>query len=136
MTTTRNQHINPEGVSQPTGYTHVVAVEGVRKLVFVSGQVALNGSGEVVGRGDLGAQARQVFQNLETALSAAGATFADVTKMTTFIVNYKPEDRDVIRAVRTEYLPSDLPPASTLVGVQALASPDFMIEVEAIAAVG
>ena len=136
MTMTRNQHINPEGVSKPTGYTHVVAVEGARKLLFISGQVALNAAGDVVGRGDLGAQARQVFQNLQTALSAAGASFADVTKMTTFIVNYKPEDRDVIRAVRTEYLPGDAPPASTLVGVQALAAPEFMIEVEATAALG
>ena len=135
MTTTTNQHINPEGISRPTGYTQVVAVEGARKLVFVSGQVALNASGELVGRNDLGAQARQVFQNLETALAAAGATFADVTKMTTFIVNYKPENRDSIRAVRAEYLPADQPPASTLVGVQSLASPDYMIEVEAIAAV-
>jgi len=136
MTTTTNQHINPEGINRPTGYTHVVAVEGARKLVFVSGQVSLNAAGELVGRNDLGAQARQVFQNLETALAAAGATFADVTKMTTFIVNYKPEDRDSIRAVRAEYLPADQPPASTLVGVQSLASPDHMIEVEAIAAVG
>ena len=131
-----NQHINPEGLSRPTGYTHVVAVEGARKLVFISGQVALNAAGEVVGRGDLGAQARQVFQNLEAALKAAGATFQDVTKMTTFIVNYKPEDRDVIRAARTAYLPADAPPASTLVGVQSLATADYMIEIEAVAAIG
>src|SRR5438105_4533677 len=131
----RNQHINPESLSRPTGYTHVVSVEGARKLVFISGQVSLNSAGEVVGRGDLGTQARQVFQNLEAALKAAGASFADVTKMTTFIVNYKPEDRDVIRAARAAYLPADASPASTLVGVQSLAVADFMIEIEAIAAI-
>ena len=130
-----NQHLNPEGLSRPTGYTHVVSVEGARKLVFISGQVSLNSAGEVVGRGDLGTQARQVFQNLEAALKAAGASFADVTKMTTFIVNYKPEDRDVIRAARAAYLPADAPPASTLVGVQSLAVADFMIEIEAVAAI-
>ena len=78
----------------------------------------------------------EFFQNLKTALAAAGASFADVTKLTTFIVNYKPEDRDVIRAARAEYLPAEQPPASTLVGVQSLASADYMIEIEAIAAVG
>lgn len=133
---TSNQHINPDGISQPTGYTHVVTVEGARKLVFVSGQVALNAKGDLVGNGDLKVQAQQVFSNLETALAAAGATFADVVKLTTFIVNYKPADRDIIRAVRTEFLPGDGPPASTLIGVQGLASADYMIEIEATAAVG
>jgi enamine deaminase RidA (YjgF/YER057c/UK114 family) len=126
------QHINPAGVSAPTSYTHVVAAEG-RRIVFISGQVAINPKGEIVGEGDLSKQAEQVFENLKTCLASAGATFADVTKMTTFIVNYKPEDRPVLGGVRARYLPAENPPASTLVGVQALARPEIMIEIEATA---
>jgi enamine deaminase RidA (YjgF/YER057c/UK114 family) len=126
------EHINPAGVSTPTGYTHVVSSDGSR-IVFLAGQVPLDSAGNIVGKGDFSAQARQVFENLETCLAAAGASFADVTKMTTFIVNYTPALRPELAAVRAAYLPSDKPPASTLVGVQALANPDIMIEVEAVA---
>ena len=126
------QHINPQGVSQPTGYTHVVASDG-RRIVFVSGQIAIDGQGRLVGEGDLGKQAEQVFQNLKACLAAAGATFEDVVKMTTYVVNYSADQRPVIVAVRQKYLPADKPPASTLVGVQALARPDLLIEIEAVA---
>jgi enamine deaminase RidA (YjgF/YER057c/UK114 family) len=126
------EHINPAGVSQPTGYTHVVTSSG-SKIVFVSGQVAIDPQGNLVGENDLAKQAEQVFENLKTCLASVGATFADVTKLTTFVVNYKPEDRAVIAGLRQRYLPQDAPPASTLVGVQALARPDLMIEIEAVA---
>jgi enamine deaminase RidA (YjgF/YER057c/UK114 family) len=126
-------YINPDGVSQPGAYTHVVAAEGSR-IVFISGQVALDKDGNVVGPGDLGRQAEQVFENLKTCLASVGATFADVTKLTTFIVSYRPSaDRAVLGAVRGKYLPAQNPPASTLVGVQSLATPDILIEVEATA---
>lgn len=128
------QHINPRGLSTPTGYSHVVTAAGGR-LVFIAGQVAANAAGEIVGPGDLRAQARQVYENLKTALAAAGATFADVVKQTTFVVSFKAEDRAVIAEVRREFLPAENPPASTLVGVQALARPEYLIEVEAIAVV-
>jgi enamine deaminase RidA (YjgF/YER057c/UK114 family) len=129
------QHTNPDGVSKPTGYTHVVSGQG--RLVFISGQVAIDKDGNVVGEGDLARQAEQVFENLSTCLASAGATFADVTKMTTFIVGYQASrDRPVLSAVRQKYLPAQNPPASTLVGVQALATPAIMIEIEATAVVG
>lgn len=128
-----NQHLNPDGVSKPTGYTHVVSGQG--RLIYVSGQVAVSAAGEVIGEGDLAAQANQVFENLKTCLAAAGASFADVTKLTTFVVNYKPEDRAIITAARSAHLPAVDPPASTLVGVQALARPEFLIEIEATAVV-
>ena len=128
-----HRHINPEAVSKPGAYTHVVEATG-SKIVFISGQVALDKGGNVVGTGDLAAQAEQVFKNLEACLASVGATFADVTKMTTFIVGYQAaRDRAVLGAVRQKYLPAQDPPASTLVGVQALASPDIMIEIEATA---
>ena len=129
-----NDHINPAGVSTPTGYTHVVSASAGGRIVFISGQVALDKDGNVVGAGDLAKQAEQVFQNLQACLTSAGATFADVTKMTTFIVGYQAaRDRAVLGAVRQKYLPAENPPASTLLGVQALASPDIMIEIEATA---
>ncbi len=130
------KHINPPGISTPTGYTHVVVAGGGR-TVYISGQVALNERGEVVGEGDLGAQLRQVYENLKVALAGAGATFADVVKQTTFVVNFDAaRDRPVIGQVRALYLPSTNPPASTLVGVQALANPSLLVEVEAVAVVG
>jgi enamine deaminase RidA (YjgF/YER057c/UK114 family) len=129
-----HQYINPDTVSKPANYTHVVVATG--KVVFVSGQVSIDASGAVVGAGDLAAQAEQVFKNLQACLASAGATFADVTKTTTFIVGYQASrDRPILGAVRQKYLPATNPPASTLVGVQALATPDIMIEIEATAVI-
>lgn len=126
--------INPEALATPRGYTYVVTAQG-GKMVFVAGQVAFDAKGEVVGRGDLRAQARQTYENLKAALAAAGATPADVVKMNTYVVDYKPEDLAVIREVRSQFFPQENPPASTLVGVQALALDGLLIEVEAIAVV-
>jgi len=126
-------YINPGAVSKPNNYTHVVSTQGSR-IVFISGQVAIDAAGNIVGQGDLAAQAAQVFENLKACLASVGATFADVTKMTTFIVSYRPAaDRAILGAVRSKYLPVENPPASTLVGVQSLATPDIMIEIEATA---
>jgi enamine deaminase RidA (YjgF/YER057c/UK114 family) len=126
-------YTNPSAVSKPNNYTHVVSAQGSR-IVFISGQVALDAAGNVVGAGDLAAQATQVFENLGACLASVGATFADVTKMTTFIVSYRPSaDRAILGAVRAKYLPAENPPASTLVGVQSLATPDILIEIEATA---
>jgi len=127
------EHINPSGLSKPTGYTHVVTATGGR-TVYISGQVALNERGEVVGEGDLGAQLRRVYENLKVALAAAGATFADLVKQTTYVVNFDPtRDRPVIGEVRSQYLAAADPPASTLVGVQSLANPALLVEVEVVA---
>jgi enamine deaminase RidA (YjgF/YER057c/UK114 family) len=128
------EFIQPPGLSTPGGYTHVVTAHG-GKMVFIAGQVALDASARLVGEGDLRAQAQQVFENLKTALAAAGASFEDVVKITIFVVNYKPADRAVIVEVRDRFVSKEHPPASTLVGVQSLARPEFMIEIEAIAIV-
>jgi enamine deaminase RidA (YjgF/YER057c/UK114 family) len=128
------EYINPASLSNPAGYTHVVAVTGGTTL-YVSGQIALDGEGRLVGEGDLRAQAEQVFRNIEAALAAAGAAFADVVKLNFYILNYQPEDRFAIREVRDRYVDTDQPPASTLVGVQALAVDGLLLEVEAVAVV-
>lgn len=128
------QYLNPFS-SKPPGYTHVVVVNGPGKTIYISGQVPVNAAGEIVGKGDLKQQVTQVYENLQIALKAAGATFADVVKMNTYVVNYKPADVVVIREVRSKYLVNENPPASTLAGVQALYHPDIMIEIEAIAVI-
>lgn len=128
------QYLNPFSI-KPPGYTHVVVVNGPGKTIYISGQVPVNAAGEIVGKGDLKQQVTQVYENLQTALKAAGATFADVVKMNTYVVNYKPGDVAVIREVRSQYLVKENPPASTLAGVQALYHPDVMIEIEAIAVI-
>ena len=89
----------------------------------------------MVGKGDIKAQTAQVFENLKVALGAAGAGAKDVVKITMFVVNLKPEDLPAIRGVRDAFFANLEPPASTLVGVTALAGPDWLIEIEATAVV-
>jgi enamine deaminase RidA (YjgF/YER057c/UK114 family) len=128
------QFLQPAGMHKPTAYTHVVTARG-GKLVFIAGQVAFNEKGEIVGKGDLRAQATQVFENLNTALAAAGGSWNDVVKINWYIVGYNAEMLPLLREVRSKHVSATNPPASTLVGVAALANPDFLIEVEAIAVV-
>ena len=127
--------INPEGLVKPGAYTPVVSVTGGRTL-YISGQVSQDAAGQFVGKDDLLAQTEQVYINLSTALAAAGASFADVVKLTVFVVGYQPQHRALLQSVREKYVSKEHPPASTLVGVQALANPAFLVEVEAVAVVG
>ena len=126
------EHIRPDGLANHPAYTQVVAALGARH-VYISGQVAVDPDGAPVGKGDLAAQTEQVMRNVGTALAAAGATFDDVVKITTFVVGYTPEMRSIIGEIRGRHLPADNPPASTLVGVSALAGADWLIEIEAVA---
>lgn len=130
----QKKFINPAETHKPRGYTHAVVAEG-GKVVFIAGQVAFDADGQLVGKGDLRAQAQKAFENLFAALKAAGATPADIVKLNTYIVNYKPEDYQAVRELRAQLLPRDNPPASTLVGVQALAIEGLLIEIEAIAVI-
>ncbi len=122
---------NPPTLSKPTGSTHVVEVTGGR-TVYVSGQIALDKDGQLVGAGDMKAQAEQVFKNLQAALAAAGATFSDVVKMNTYTTDMS--QAPAIREVRSRYF-GETVPASTLVQVVHLARPEFMLEIEVIAVV-
>jgi enamine deaminase RidA (YjgF/YER057c/UK114 family) len=88
----------------------------------------------VVGKDDLHAQTAQVYENLKAALGAAGASFADVIKMTTYVVALDPARAQVVRDVRAQYLPAGHKPASTMVGVTSLVNPDLLVEIEVIAA--
>lgn len=128
-----HRYINPPTLAHPTGYTHVVEATGAR-TVYISGQVALDSSGNIVGLGDMRAQARQVFENLHSALQAVGAGFRDVVKLTYFVVDMT--QLPVVREVRDQFIHPEQLPASTAVEIRRLAREEFLLEVEAIAALG
>jgi enamine deaminase RidA (YjgF/YER057c/UK114 family) len=124
--------LNPDGLARPGAYTPVVTVNGGR-TIYVSGQVPQDATGELVGHGDLAAQVEQVYRNLALALKGAGAGLHDLVKINVYVVGYKPEMRAVLNAVRSRYVSRENPPASTLIGVQALAREGFLVEIEAVA---
>ena len=128
------KHINPDTLLMPRGYSHVVTVEGAGKLVFISGQVAVDKEGKIVGQGDLKAQIKKAAENLVAALASVGATPADIVKTNTYIVNYSQSDYAAMREARSVLFPSGEPPASTLIGVKSLAIDGLLVEIEAIAA--
>jgi len=130
----QKQFISPPTLNPTNGFSHVV-VAPAGKTIYVSGQVSVNQKAEVVGKGDLRAQTEHTFENLKAALAAAGATFADVVKVTYFVVDLKPDSVVHVREVRKKYLSAENPPASTLVGVAALVVPDWLIEIEVVAVV-
>src|SRR5512146_962721 len=130
----QTQFINPKGLAAPHGYTHVITTKP-GKMVFISGQVAMDAQGQLVGKGDLHAQTKQVFENLKTALTAAGATFDDVVKITWYVKGYNPSLLPTLRDVRDEYVRKEAPPTSTLVGVTSLFQEDYLLEVDAVAVI-
>ena len=129
------QAINPEGMyaSVPFGFSHAVLQTGMRSL-HLAGQVAWNAQGEVVGAGDLQAQTRQALANLKQVLAAVGATPADVVRLRTYVVNHTPDKLGPICAEIAAFYGDAAPAANTFIGVQALALPDFLIEIEVDAA--
>src|SRR3954454_6557859 len=133
-TMSKNQHLKPSGLHNKPAYSHVVVAQGGR-TIYISGQVATDEEGRVVGEGDIAAQTTQVMQNLGLALKAAGASYSNIVKITTFVVGYKPELRPIIGKARSAFFQGMEPPASTLVGVSALAAPEWLIEIEAVAVV-
>ena len=126
------KRLNPPELTRPTGYTHIVEVTGAAKTIYISGQIAYDKDGKVVGEGDMRAQAEQVFKNLQAALAAAGAKFADVVKMNSYITDMS--KAQAVRDVRTRYF-GDVTPASTFVEVKGLVRPELMLEIEVVAVV-
>lgn len=124
------RRINPPTLSTPTGYTHVVEASGGRTL-YIAGQVALDSTGRLVGVGDFRAQVEQVFRNLQRALTAGRATFDDVVKINIYVTDAS--QVAVLREVRNRYMRAEALPASTFVQVNALARPEWLVEIEAVA---
>lgn len=124
----KREDVAIRGMHKPTGYSHAAKAGG---LVFTAGQVALDAEGSLVGKGDFEAQAVQVFENLKAVLASAGATLDDITKMTTYVTNvtYRPK----LAEIRGQYFKTYFPP-NTFVVVSSLATPEFLLEIEAVAA--
>ncbi|ETX04416.1 RidA family protein [Candidatus Entotheonella palauensis] len=127
------QHFNPDTLAKRVVgghllYSHAVSVEG-KRMVFVSGQVPRDREGNVVGKGDMEAQIRQVGDNIKVALEAAGATWNDVVKTTTYVTDID----EFFRHMDARMTYFSALPASTTVEINRLSNPDFMVEIEAIA---
>ena len=123
--------LSPKSMHEPRGYSHAAKVRS-GTLLFIAGQVALDASGKLVGSGDFRAQAQQTFENLRAAVEAAGGSFRNIVKLNVYLLDVaKLAD---YREVRDHYIDINHPPASTAIQVAALFRPDFLIEVEAVAA--
>ena len=125
---------SPATLPPPVGYSHIAKVNK-GTLIYLAGQVSSDASGKLVGEGNFEAQAEQVFRNVKIAVEAAGGAMADIVKMNIYLVAEVSQDEvPKMRAVRDRYVNKEKPPASTLVVVSRLARPDWLLEIEAIAA--
>jgi enamine deaminase RidA (YjgF/YER057c/UK114 family) len=129
------KRVNPPQLGAPPGYSQVVDVRAGR-IIFIAGQTALDQNGDLVGKNDFAAQAAQVFRNLSVALQSVGCTAGNLVKLTVFLRNM--DHLPAYREARNRFFATATPvaaPAVTLVEVSRLYGADFMIEIEAIAAV-
>jgi enamine deaminase RidA (YjgF/YER057c/UK114 family) len=129
----QKRFVNPPGLKPLGMYSNTACGKGT--MVFIAGQVAVDAQGRVVGPGDYEAQAVQVFENVKLALSAAGATFEDVLKLTIYIKNLTQEARKAVMSVRGRYISHTNPPAATMIGIARLVEDELLVEVEAVAVV-
>ena len=127
MSNAKREELTIPGFAPPV--SHYCDAVRFGDLLFVSGMVGVDGDGRVVGPGDAARQTRQIFENMKKVLDAAGASFADVLKVTVFLVNI--DDRPRINPVRQEFF-GIARPASTLVEVSKLIRPDLLVEIEAV----
>ena len=121
------ERMNPPGTTQPTAYTQLVRAGNT---LYLAGQTAVNEKGELVGKGDMRAQVRQVYENLKSLLASQGATFNHLVKITIYTLSI--DEFRKAGDIREEYT-GGRAPASTLVQIDQLASPDYLVEIEAIA---
>jgi reactive intermediate/imine deaminase len=128
----KRTQVNPWTWQDARGFSQGWMIEGARSTVYVSGQVAVDADGNPVGRDDFEAQVRQVFENIGAVLQEAGASLQDIVKLTVFLTDLSKVADD--GRIKAGYI-KGAQPASTAVGVTALARPELMIEVEAVAAI-
>src|SRR5947208_16615224 len=128
------EYTNPDSLfgSLEYGFSQIVAANGA-KTVYISGQTAWDTQRQIIGGTDLAQQARQAPRNLQGAVEAVGGTLTDVVALRIYIVNYKPEQAGAVGGALREFFPKEERPASTWIGVSALAMADFLIEIEATA---
>jgi enamine deaminase RidA (YjgF/YER057c/UK114 family) len=123
--------INPPALAKPTGYSYAIKKSGTP--VFISGQVALDAEGKLVGENDAAAQTEQVFKNLQAVVEGCGGTMNDIVKITIFVTD--PSYRPAVAAARLKWFKEGEWPASTYLVVSALAVPTMLVEIEAVAMV-
>ncbi len=128
------EHISPDGLNKNPAFTNVITVTGPVKTVYIGGQDAIDGNGNIVGVGDLKAQSEQVMTNIQIALKAAGAEMQHVIKWTVYIVEGQPL-REGFAAFQAAWGNRPNPPTVSMMFVAALANPDFLVEIDAIAVV-
>jgi enamine deaminase RidA (YjgF/YER057c/UK114 family) len=127
------RRLNPPTMEKPPGYTHVVDVAGPARIVYFAGQLGVDRSGAFAGGlGDFKAQTTQAFENLKAALAAVGADFEHLVKINNYVVDIE-RNMAAFREVRDRYLAASALPASTTIGVPALARPGGLFEIEAVA---
>ena len=128
------EFVNPNSLfpSLQHGFSQVVIATG-RKMVFVSGQTAWDAQENIVGGDSVLEQARQAFRNLEKAMEAAGGTLKDIVALRICVVDYQAESGTAVGIALREFFSPENPPASTWIGISALANPEFLIEIEATA---
>jgi enamine deaminase RidA (YjgF/YER057c/UK114 family) len=126
---------SPPQLPATVGYSHLAEISG-GKIIYVAGQVAMDASGNIVGKSDYRAQLHQVFANLKTALEAVGASFKNVVKLNYYIVDTVERSQFfAYREVRDKHVDTANPPVATVVVVRGLFLPEFLVEIEAIAVV-
>jgi 2-iminobutanoate/2-iminopropanoate deaminase len=128
------EYINPDSLfpSLSHGFSQIVIASG-RRTVFISGQTAWDEGKNIVGRDSVLEQARQAFRNVATAMEAAGGTLKDVVALRLYVVDYQADSGTAVSIALREFFSHENPPASTWIGVSALADPEFLIEIEATA---
>ena len=131
------ERVNPATLynSVQFGFSHA-AISTHGKLLHLAGQVAWDAKGELVGRDDLAAQTRQALANLGAVLSAANAAPRDIVRLRTYIVGHTPDKLGIVIPELMKFYGDAVPAPNTLIGVAALALPDFLIEIEATAQLG
>ncbi|WP_406879091.1 RidA family protein [Bacillus cereus] len=129
----QKKFINPETMPPTFGYSHVVEVSNAKRTIYISGQVAINTDGQIVGINDLATptQTRQVFENIKIALETSDLNFNDVVKLTFFLTDIS--QMTIVRDIRDQYIDTNNPPASLAVEVRKLINDNLLIEIEAIA---
>ncbi len=128
------EHLNPEGLNKNPAFTNVVTVTGPVKTIYIGGQDAVDGAGNIVGAGDMKAQSVQVMTNIQTALEAAGAGLEHVIKWNIYIVQGQPL-HEGFAAFQAAWGQRPNPPAISAMFVTALAQPEFLLEIDAVAVV-
>jgi enamine deaminase RidA (YjgF/YER057c/UK114 family) len=128
------QHLNPEGMAHNPAFSQAISVSGLNRTIYIGGQNAVDAGGNIVGRGDIAAQTRQIFANLKLALAAGGASLHDIVKWNVYVVQGQALEPG-FAVFQEEWGQQAKPPVISGIFVAGLAHPDFLVEIEAVAVV-